>query len=127
MDFELNAELKMFHRAVRDFCEKELKPHAHTAHETGELNWNAIKKMPMLGLTGLQVPEDFGGVGLNSLGAVLAVEEIGRVCGSTGLTISAHNGLGCGPILAWGTDEQKAKWLPMLTSGASGEVGAGSG
>jgi alkylation response protein AidB-like acyl-CoA dehydrogenase len=117
MDFELNDELKMFHRAVRDFCEKELKPHAHTAHETGELNWNAIKKMPMLGLTGLQVPEEFGGVGLNTLGAAIAVEEIGRVCGSTGLTISAHNGLGCGPILAWGTDEHKAKWLPALTSG----------
>lgn len=117
MDFELNDELKMFHRAVRDFCEKELKPHAHTAHETGELNWNAIKKMPMLGLTGLQMPEEYGGVGLNTLGAAIAVEEIGRVCGSTGLTISAHNGLGCGPIYTWGTEEHKAKWLPMLTSG----------
>ena len=117
MDFELNDELKMFHRAVRDFCEKELKPHAHTAHETGELNWDAIRKMPALGLTGLQVSEEYGGVGMDTLGASIAVEEIGRVCGSTALTISAHNGLGCGPIMAWGTDEQKEKWLPMLTSG----------
>ena len=117
MDFELNAEHKMFHRAVRDFCEKELKPHAHTAHETGELNWDAIKKMPSLGLTGLQVSEEYGGVEMDTLGASIAVEEIGRVCGSTALTISAHNGLGCGPIMAWGTDEQKEKWLPMLTSG----------
>jgi alkylation response protein AidB-like acyl-CoA dehydrogenase len=117
MDFELDVELKMFHRAVRDFCEKELKPHAATAHETGELNWNAIKKMPSLGLTGLQVSEQYGGIELDTLGASIAVEEIGRVCGSTALTISAHNGLGCGPIMKWGTDEQKEKWLPMLTSG----------
>jgi alkylation response protein AidB-like acyl-CoA dehydrogenase len=117
MDFELNEELKMFHRAVRDFCEKELKPHAATAHETGELNWNAIKKMPSLGLTGLQVSEQYGGIEMDTLGASIAIEEIGRVCGSTALTISAHNGLGCGPIMKWGTDEQKAKWLPMLTSG----------
>jgi alkylation response protein AidB-like acyl-CoA dehydrogenase len=117
MDFELNDELKMFHRAVRDFCEKELKPHAATAHETGELNWNAIKKMPSLGLTGLQVSEQYGGVEMDTLGASIAIEEIGRVCGSTALTISAHNGLGCGPIMKWGTEEQKEKWLPMLTSG----------
>ena len=117
MDFGLNEELTMFHRAVRSFCEKELKPHASTAHETGELNWDAIRKMPSLGLTGLQVPEQYGGVEMNTLGAAIAVEEIGRVCGSTGLTISAHNGLGCGPLLNWGTDEQKERFLPLLTSG----------
>ena len=117
MFFELNDELKMFHRAVRDFCEKELKAYAFEAHETGELNWDAIKKMPTLGLTGLQVPEQYGGVEMDTLGAAIAVEEIGRVCGSTGLTISAHNGLGCGPIFIWGTDEQKEKWLPQLTTG----------
>jgi len=119
MDFEFNDELKMFHRAVRDFCEKELKPHAATAHESGELNWDAIKKMPMLGLTGLQVSEAYGGVGMDTLGATIAIEEIGRVCGSTGLTISAHNGLGCGPIMQWGTDAQKERFLPQLTSGTS--------
>ena len=117
MDFELNEELKMFQRAVRDFCEKELKPHAHHAHETGELNWDAIKKMPTLGLTGLQVTEEFGGIEINTLGASIAIEEIGRVCGSTALTISAHNGLGAGPIMKWGKDEHKEKFLPMLTSG----------
>jgi len=117
MDFELNDELKMFLRAVRDFCERELKPHAATAHETGELNWDAIRKMPSIGLTGLQVPEEYGGIAIDTLGASIAVEEIGRVCGSTGLTISAHNGLGCGPIVNWGTDEQKSRWLPTLISG----------
>ena len=117
MNFELNEELKMFHRALRDFCEKELKPHASEAHETGDLNWDAIKKMPSLGLTGLQVSEEHGGIEIDTLGAAIAIEEIGRVCGSTGLTISAHNWLGCGPIIKWGSDELKDKWLPMLTSG----------
>lgn len=117
MDFELNDELKMFHRAVRDFCEREIKPHAAEADEKGTLPWNAIKKMPALGLTGLQVPEEYGGAGMDTIAASIAVEEIGRVCGSTALSISAHNGLGAGPIINWGTDEQKQKWLPVLTSG----------
>ncbi|MCA9912465.1 MAG: acyl-CoA dehydrogenase family protein [Anaerolineae bacterium] len=117
MDFNLPEELQAFQRVVRDFCEKELKPHASEAHETGELNWDAIHKMPELGLVGLQVDEEHGGIEIDTLGAAIAVEEIGRVCGSTGLTISAHNGLGCGPIINWGTQEQKDKWLPMLTSG----------
>ena len=117
MDFELNDDLKMFQRALRDFCESELKPHAAHADETGELSWDAIHKMPHLGLTGLQVSEEYGGADMDTLGASIAVEEIGRVCGSTGLSISAHNGLGCGPIMRWGTDAQKQRWLPLLTSG----------
>lgn len=117
MDFELNDELKMFQRAVRDFCEREIKPHAAEADETGKLPWDAIHKMPGIGLTGLQVPEVYGGVELDTLGASIAVEELGRVCGSTALSISAHNGLGMGPILNWGSSAQKEKWLPMLTSG----------
>src|SRR5687767_6747513 len=117
MDFERGDELSMFQRAVRDFCEKEIKPHAAHADETGELPWNAIRKMPALGLTGLQVDEQYGGAAMSTLEASIAVEEIGRVCGSTGLSISAHNGLGCGPIQRWGTDEQKQKWLPILTMG----------
>ncbi len=117
MDFELPDDVKMFQRALRDFCEAEIKPHASHADETGELPWSAIHKMPALGLTGLQVDEEYGGAGMDTIAASVAVEEIGRVCGSTGLSISAHNGLGCGPIATWGTPEQKARWLPVLTSG----------
>lgn len=117
MDFDFSTELKMFQRAVRDFCEKEIKPHASEADESGSLPWAAIHKMPGLGLTGLQVEEEYGGANMDTLAASIAVEEIGRVCGSTGLSISAHNGLGCGPIQRWGTAEQKAQWLPKLTSG----------
>jgi butyryl-CoA dehydrogenase len=70
-----------------------------------------------VGLLGLQVPEEYGGSELDTMSASIAVEELGRVCGSTALSVSAHNGLGCGPIVRWGTPEQKAKYLPVLTDG----------
>ncbi|MHB8628147.1 MAG: acyl-CoA dehydrogenase family protein [Aggregatilineales bacterium] len=117
MDFELNQEQQMYQRAVRDFCEGELKPYAASVDQTGDLRWEAIRKMPQLGLTGLQVPETYGGAGLDTISACIAIEEIARVCGSTALSVSAHNGLCCGPIVAWGTPEQKEKYLPRLTNG----------
>ncbi|MGQ9888452.1 MAG: acyl-CoA dehydrogenase family protein [Aggregatilineales bacterium] len=117
MDFDLSEELRLFRRAVRDFCETELRPYAAEVDERGELRWEAIAKMPALGLTGLQVPEEYGGAALDTLGAAVAVEEIGRACGSTGLSISAHNGLGCGPLVSWGTLDQKQRYLPPLTAG----------
>jgi butyryl-CoA dehydrogenase len=117
MQFELTSEQKMYQRAVRDFAEAELKPYAAEVDRTGEMRWEAIRKMPELGLTGLQVPEDYGGAGLDTISASIAVEELGRVCGSTALSISAHNGLSCAPIAKWGTDAQKQAFLPKLTSG----------
>ncbi|MDX1993136.1 MAG: acyl-CoA dehydrogenase family protein [bacterium] len=117
MNFDLNDEQKMFQRVVRDFCQGEVKPYATEVDETGELHWDSIKKMAGIGLLGLQVPEDYGGAGLDTISASIAVEELGRVCGSTGLSISAHNGLGCGPIVRWGTEAQKEKYLPRLLSG----------
>ncbi len=132
MDFELTSEQQMYQRAVHDFCAKEIKPYAGEVDETGEMRWEAIRKMPALGLTGLQVPEAYGGVGLDTLSAAIAVEELGWACGSTALSVSAHNGLCCGPINNWGTDAQKEKYLPKLTSGhflgslALTEPGAGS-
>jgi alkylation response protein AidB-like acyl-CoA dehydrogenase len=117
MDFELNQEQQMYQKAVRDFCEGEIKPYAAEIDRTGELRWEAIRKMPTLGLTSLQVPEEYGGAGLDTISAAIAVEELGRVCGSTALSLSAHNGLGCGPIIKWGTEEQKQRYLPKLISG----------
>ncbi len=107
----------MYWRAVRDFCEGELKPYAAEVDRTGELRWEAIRKMPQLGLTGLQVAEEYGGAALDAISAAIAIEEVGRACGSTGLSIAAHNGLSCFPIMRWGTPEQKARYLPRLTSG----------
>lgn len=117
MDFDLNHEQKMFQRVVRDFCVAELKPYAAEVDETGEMRWDAVRKMADLGLLSLQVPEEYGGAELDTISASIAVEELGRVCGSTALSISAHNGLGLGPIVRWGTDAQKERYIPMLISG----------
>ncbi|MBO9309017.1 MAG: acyl-CoA dehydrogenase family protein [Chloroflexi bacterium] len=117
MHFELTQEQLMYQRAVREFCEGEIKPYAAQVEAQGDLRWEAIRKMPQLGLTGLQVPEEYGGAGLDTICASIAIEELGRVCGSTGLSISAHNCLACAPSVRWGTPEQKARFLPRLTSG----------
>ncbi len=132
MDFELNHEQRMWQRAVRDFCEAELKPYAAEVDETSQLRWEAIRRMKDLGLLGLAVPEAHGGIEIDSISMVIAMEELGRGCGSTALSLAAHNGLGCAPIKRWGTPEQQTQWFPALTSGdtlgalALTEPGAGS-
>lgn len=117
MNFDLNEEQRMYQTALRDFCQKELAPYAAEIDENGLLRWEAIQKMPALGLTGLVVPEQYGGADLDTVSVAIAIEEVGRACGSTGLSLAAHNGLCSGPIARWGTEEQKAKYLPRLTSG----------
>ncbi|MGH2594162.1 MAG: acyl-CoA dehydrogenase family protein [Anaerolineae bacterium] len=123
MDFELTDEQKLFRRTVRDFAEAELKPRARHVDEKAEFNAEAVKKMGRLGLLGLNVPETYGGAGVDAISAAIAIEEIGRGCGSTGLAISAHNGLACAPIVLFGSDALKQKWLPPLATG-SGRLGA---
>jgi len=117
MDFQLTEEQEMFRRAVRDFAEKELKPRAAQTDEDETLPWEALRKGIGLGLFGLNVPEAYGGAEMDAISAAIAIEEIGRVCGSTGLSIAAHNGLACAPLVAYGTPAQKERYLPRLTSG----------
>jgi butyryl-CoA dehydrogenase len=132
MDFQLNEEQQMVRQMARDFAEKELKPRAAETDESGHLPIETIKKMAPLGLLGLPVPEEYGGPGIDSVSAAIVIEEIGRACGSTGLSIAAHNGLGLWPIVAFGTEAQKRLWIPRLMSGeilgalALTEPGAGS-
>ncbi len=132
MDFKLSEEQRMYRAAVRTFVEKEIKPYAAEVDARQELRWDAVAKMPSLGLTGLQVPEEYGGAGLDAISAAIAIEELARGCGSTALAVAAHNGLCCFPIVKWGTAEQKSKYLPQLTTGkvlgslALTEPGAGS-
>ncbi|MCC6614437.1 MAG: acyl-CoA dehydrogenase family protein [Anaerolineae bacterium] len=117
MDFELSQEHRMWQRALRDFCEGEVKPYAQEVDETGQMHWETIRKMRDIGLLGLEVPEADGGAEMDTMGVAIAIEELGRACGSTALSISAHNGLGVAPIVRWGTDEQKSRYLPQLLSG----------
>lgn len=117
MDFELSSEQKMWQRAVREFCEAEVMPHAAEVDETGQLRWDAIRKMRDVGLLSLAVPEAHGGIEVDSISMAIAMEELGRACGSTALSLAAHTGLGCGPIMRWGTAAQQEQWFPALTSG----------
>ncbi|MFQ3568033.1 MAG: acyl-CoA dehydrogenase family protein [Aggregatilineales bacterium] len=117
MDFELTPEQRLWQRTLRDFCEAEIKPYAAEVDRTGQLRWEAIRKMAPLGLLSLDVAEQDGGAGMDAIGIAIAMEELGRACGSTALSIAAHNGLGCAPIARWGTPAQKARYLPRLLSG----------
>ena len=133
MNFELSDEQKQFRDLVHDFVAQEVKPHAHRADEEAEFNWPAVRKMGPLGLLGLEVPMDYGGAEVDAMSSAIAIEELGWGCGSTALTISAHNGLALGPLVRYGSDELKGTWLPKLVGGEGGlgclgltEPGAGS-
>ncbi|HEX7717690.1 MAG TPA: acyl-CoA dehydrogenase family protein, partial [Marmoricola sp.] len=115
-------ELEQFRRTVRDFAEKEIAPHAAEWDRTHHFPVEVVQKMGELGLFGLTAPEEYGGAGLTGedggfTSLCLAIEEIGRVDQSMGVTLEAGVGLGINPILTYGTDEQKQTWLPDLVSG----------
>ena len=133
MDFDLTDEQKIWQKTVHDFVAKVVQPKAHEVDQTGEFNWSAARKMGPLGLLGLSIPEEYGGAGVDSISAAVALEEIGWGCGSTALAIAAHNGLGTTPIVIYGSEELKKKWLSLVASGqnklaalALTEPGAGS-
>ncbi|UCG30192.1 MAG: acyl-CoA dehydrogenase family protein [candidate division WOR-3 bacterium] len=108
---------RQFQTKVRDFAEKEIAPCARDLDRTGEFPWNFVKRMAELKLTAVYVPEKYGGAGLDTLYYSIAVEEIGRVCGSTGIFLAAHSSLGVFPIFYAGNEEQKQKWLIPLAKG----------
>lgn len=117
MDFDLNEEQRMWKKIVHEFVAAELQPKAREVDETGEFNWAAVRKMGPIGLLGLNVPEEYGGAGVDAISAMIAIEEIGWACGSTALAMAAHNGLGVSPIVKFGSEELKKKWLPLVASG----------
>ena len=117
MDFNLTAEQKLFQKVIREFCEKELKPIASKIDKEEYFPWDMYKKMGKLGLMGMTVPKKYGGAGIDRICYIIALEEISRFCGSTGITVEAHNTLGAGYLYEAGTEEQRKKYLPRLTSG----------
>jgi len=123
MDFELTQEQRTWQRAVHDFVSKEVRPRAHEIDETGEFNWDAVRKGAALGLLGLGIPEAYGGAGVDAISAAIAIEELGWGCGSTALSLAAHNGLGSMPIVQYGSEALKQRWLPLVASG-KGKLGA---
>ncbi len=117
MNFELTEEQRELRHVIHDFVAREVRPLARHTDETGEFNWTAVHKMGPLGLLGLEVPEAYGGAEMDAISAAIAIEELGWGCGSTALAVSAHNGLGLGPIVRYGTEAQKERWLPDLAQG----------
>jgi len=133
MNFDLTKEQKLWQKTVHDFVSKEVQPKAHDVDMNYEFNWTATRKMGPLGLLGLNIPEEYGGAGVDAISAAIAIEEISWGCGSTALAIAAHNGLGTTPIVLFGSEDLKKKWLPLVASGknklgslALTEPGAGS-
>ncbi|MCP4293359.1 MAG: acyl-CoA dehydrogenase [bacterium] len=128
----LNENQKMIRQIARDFANSKIAPIAAEIDVSGKFPEATVKEMGELGFLGLMVPEEFGGVGADVTSYALVVEEISRVCGSHGLTVAAHNSLGCWPLAALGTNEQKQQFLPKAATGEHllsfglTEAGAGS-
>ncbi|MFO8050119.1 MAG: acyl-CoA dehydrogenase [Thermoplasmatota archaeon] len=117
MDLDYTQEHKMLKNMVREFATKEIGPLTEKIDQEGELPMDIIKKMGELGLMGMTVPAEYGGSRIDTVSYMIALEELGRVCGSTGLTVEAHNSLGVGHIYERGTEEQRRRYLPDLVSG----------
>ncbi len=122
MNFELNEEQRMIRDAVRKFAQAQVAPLAQHTDESGEFPAETFRKMAGLGFMGLPVPEEYAGVGADTVSYALAVEELAAACGSTALTYAAHTSLACMPLLWFGTEAQKQKHLTHLASG--GGMGA---
>ena len=117
MDFTLRKEHEMARTLFRDFAEKEVKPLAQEVDETEEFPRETVRKMAKNGFLGIPVPKEYGGQGCDPLTYVMCVEELSKVCGTTGVIVSAHTSLCCDPIMTFGTEEQKQKYLVPLAKG----------
>lgn len=131
MNFLLTDEQQMIKKMVRDFAENEVAPTAEERDEEERFDREIFDQMAELGLTGIPWPEEYGGIGADYVSYVIAVEELSRVCASTGVTLSAHLSLASWPVYKFGTEEQKQKFLrPMAEGkkiGAYGLTEPGSG
>ncbi|MCS6592375.1 acyl-CoA dehydrogenase AcdA [Bacillus cereus] len=131
MHFKLSEEHEMIRKMVRDFAKNEVAPTAAECDEEERFDRELFDQMAELGLTGIPWPEEYGGIGSDYLAYVIAIEELSRVCASTGVTLSAHTSLAGWPIFKFGTEEQKQKFLrPMAEGkkiGAYGLTEPGSG
>ncbi|WP_246944513.1 acyl-CoA dehydrogenase [Bacillus pinisoli] len=119
MQFRLTEEHEMIRKMVRDFAKNEVAPTAAERDEEERFDREIFDKMAELGLTGIPWPEQYGGIGSDYLAYVIAVEELSRVCASTGVTLSAHTSLAGWPLFKFGTEEQKQKYLRPMAEGAS--------
>ena len=117
MDFTLDKKHEMARGLFRDFAENEVKPFAQETDENEQFPVEIVKKMGKYGFLGIPVPKEYGGQGCDPLTYIMCVEEMSKVCGTTGVIVSAHTSLCVDPIMTYGTEEQKKKYIPDLASG----------
>lgn len=117
MKFTTTKEQEEFRMKVRHFAEEEVKPIAFLLDKENQFPQEAVKKMGELGFMGIPYPKEYGGAGMDVISYAIAVEELSRVDGGTGVILSAHVSLGSWPIFAYGTEEQKQKYLIPLAKG----------
>ncbi|MFK4786071.1 acyl-CoA dehydrogenase [Fusobacterium sp. MFO224] len=117
MEFNIPKTHELFRQMIREFAEKEVKPLAAEVDEEERFPVETVKKMAEIGIMGIPVPKEYGGAGGDNLMYSMAVEELSRVCGTTGVIVSAHTSLGTWPILHFGTEEQKQKYIPKMAKG----------
>lgn len=119
MNFDLTAEQEMIKRTIHEFAAEEVAPGALERDRTKQFPLDIFKKLAELGMMGLPFPEEYGGGGADTVSFAIVVEELSRVCGSTGITYSAHISLGGAPLYLFGTEEQKQKYLTPICTGES--------
>ena len=117
MDFSLNKREELLLQMIREFAENEIKPLAAEVDEQERFPMESVEKMAKIGIMGIPIPVEYGGQGGTNQMYIMAVEELSRVCATTGVIVSAHTSLCMNPILEFGTEEQKMKYLPKLASG----------
>ncbi|MCI5725584.1 MAG: acyl-CoA dehydrogenase [Fusobacterium gastrosuis] len=117
MEFNVPKTHELFRQMIREFVEKEVKPIAAEVDEEERFPVETVEKMSKIGIMGIPIPKQYGGAGGDYLMYAMAVEELSRACGTTGVIVSAHTSLGTWPILKFGTEKQKQKYLPKMASG----------
>ncbi len=122
MDFNLSPEHLLIRKMMAEFTENEVKPIAAETDAKTLYPRENIEKLFDLGVMGMCIPKEYGGQGADPLASAICIEELSKQCASTGDIVATHNGLCCDPILTHGTEEQKKKYLPMLSTGS--QVGA---
>lgn len=117
MDFTLSKEHEMARQLFKEFAENEVKPLAQEVDETETFPRETVEKMAKYGFMGIPVPKEYGGQGCDTLTYAMCVEELSKVCATTGVIVSAHTSLCIDPIMTFGTEDQKKKYVPDLASG----------
>jgi alkylation response protein AidB-like acyl-CoA dehydrogenase len=117
MDVFLSEKNRAVRRSVRTFCKRELMPIAKDIDQEARFPWEVVEKMGKLGYFGVQVPKKLGGAGMDAMSFMIVIEEISRICAGLGLCLSVHYGVGVYPLMTFGSEEQKRKWVPLLAKG----------